>query len=241
MNRQPVTQAATMQPIEEIYSRREMASHIAAERIATALRRRLQSDEDALLIASGGSTPTRCLELLSEKKLDWGRVVITLSDERWVAPDDSASNERMLRDRLLRDAASAARFLPLYGDGRSPGQRCEALARSLDALPSPPACSLLGMGEDGHFASLFPDMPGLEGALDPRSPVSCIPVEAADGRQPRISLTLAALADSDEILLLIFGEAKRRVYEAACAGDDQLPISALLRHAQTRVRVIWAP
>lgn len=230
-----------MRPIEEIYSQREMASHIAADRIAAALSRQLRDRGEAVLVASGGSTPVRCLELLSEKPLDWGRVWVTLSDERWVDPHDQDSNEHMLRERLLRNKANAAQFLPLYGDEGSPAQRCNVLERALGRLPRPYACSLLGMGEDGHFASLFPDAPELADALDPGASALCIPVSAAAGRLSRISLTLAAVADSDEIVLLFFGKTKRRVYEAARDGAAHLPAAALLRHARTRVRVIWAP
>lgn len=233
----------TRRPIEEIYSQREMASAIAAERIASSLRRRLAAGGEAVLVCSGGTSPGRCYDALSAARLDWSRVRVTLSDERWVSADDKASNERLVRDRLLRGEASAADFVPLYREGLSPEQGCEALAADADdgRLPRPFACSLLGMGEDGHFASLFPDSAALTAGLDPAGDALCLPVVTAASELPRVTLTLAPLAESEEIVLLIFGEKKWAVYERARDGDAALPVAALLASAATPVRVIWAP
>lgn len=230
-----------MRPIEEIYSQREMASHIAAERIASALRRRLAVADTAVLVCSGGSTPARCFDALSGAAVDWPRVRVTLSDERWVDPSDEQSNERLLRSRLLQGAAARATLVPLYREGMTPEQGCEALTAEADALPRPYACSLLGMGEDGHFASLFPDNPEPETALDPQGERLCLPVRTAASELPRVTLTLAPLAESEEIVLLIFGRRKWEVYERARDGDERYPVAALLASASTPVRVVWAP
>jgi len=231
-----------MSPIEEIYSQRETASLIAAMRIAGALRRRLATHREAALVCSGGSTPGRCYDALSAIALDWARVRVTLSDERWVAADDEASNERLLRERLLQREAQRAVLVPLYRQGLSPEEGCEAFeADDGGRLPRPFACSLLGMGEDGHFASLFPDNPAPQTALDPAGERLCLPVITAASDLPRVSLTLAALADSDEIVLLIFGDAKWAIYEQARDGDERYPIAALLASATHPVRVVWAP
>ncbi len=241
MNAQRVMTAR--RPIEEIYSQREMASAIAAERIASALRRRLAAGGEAVLVCSGGSTPGRCYDALSATPLDWSRVRVTLSDERWVPADDEKSNERLVRERLLRGEAREADFVPLYRQGLSPEQGCEALTADAGAgrLPRPFACSLLGMGEDGHFASLFPDSAALAAGLDPAGDSLCLPVVTAASELPRVTLTLAPLAESEEIVLLIFGEKKWAVYERARDGDTSLPVAALLASAPTPVRVVWAP
>lgn len=230
-------------PIEEIYSQREMASAIAAERIASALRRRLAAGGEAVLVCSGGTTPGRCYDVLSAARLEWSRVRVTLSDERWVSAGDAASNERLVRDRLLRGEAREADFVPLYREGMPPEQGCKALTADADAgrLPRPFACSLLGMGEDGHFASLFPDSAALAAGLDPAGDSLCLPVVTAASELPRVTLTLAPLAESEEIVLLIFGEKKWAVYERARDGDTRLPVAALLASASTPVRVVWAP
>jgi 6-phosphogluconolactonase len=97
------------------------------------------------------------------------------------------------------------------------------------------------MGEDGHFASLFPDFEDLEEALDPESRDQCVMVRTAGSPYLRISLTLSALLDSNSIVLLFFGQAKRRVFEAAAAGASNYPVAALLAQDTVPVTVIWAP
>ena len=97
------------------------------------------------------------------------------------------------------------------------------------------------MGEDGHFASLFPDFEGLKQALNPLNERACIMVQTVGSPHLRISLTLSALLNSAHIVLLIFGEAKRHVFEAASTGDSAYPVEALLQHASTPLTVIWAP
>jgi 6-phosphogluconolactonase len=97
------------------------------------------------------------------------------------------------------------------------------------------------MGEDGHFASLFADADNLEQGLDPGSALRCIPVTTAASPLRRVSLTLAALARSDEILLLVFGEQKRQVFEAALQSRGSYPVAALLALEQTPISIYWAP
>ncbi len=97
------------------------------------------------------------------------------------------------------------------------------------------------MGEDGHFASLFPDAANLEEGLDVDSSELCIPVHTAASPHPRVSLTLSALSRSDEILLLLFGDRKREVYEAAKQTANGYPVFHLLRQKRAPVYVYWAP
>ena len=97
------------------------------------------------------------------------------------------------------------------------------------------------MGEDGHFASLFPDAENLEEGLDVDSSELSIPVNTAASPHPRVSLTLSALSRSDEILLLMFGDRKREVYEAAKQTANGYPVFHLLRQKRAPVYVYWAP
>jgi 6-phosphogluconolactonase len=108
-------------------------------------------------------------------------------------------------------------------------------------LSFPFACSMLGMGEDGHFASLFPDADNLAAGLDIDGDKICIAVSTAASAQPRWSLTLAALSHSDEIALLFFGDAKRKVYEQAKQPNTDYPVSKLLLQKRAPVHVFWAP
>ena len=195
----------------------------------------------ASLVVSGGSTPGPCFAQLSTKPLDWSRVTVVPSDERWVPAGDPASNEGLIRNQLLRNKAGRAQLLPFYRDGVEAGEAPGIIEQDLSAVPLPFSATLLGMGEDGHFASLFPDFAGLPEALDPDSAASCVMVQTAGSPHLRISLTLAALLDSKAIVLLMFGEAKRRVIEAADQGDSSYPVEALLRHAGNPLSIMWAP
>lgn len=212
---------------------REQAARSVADAIALALTRALEAQPSASLVVSGGSTPARTFELLSRADLDWRRVAVLPSDERCVAEDHPDSNARMIRERLLRGPAAAARLLPLY----QPGQASPPDIGHL--LPF--SCVLLGMGADGHFASLFPDFDGLREALDPSTPPRALAVRTAASPHPRISLSLSALARTPSLLLLFFGEDKRAVYEAALAGDAAYPVAALLGCDDLPLTTVWAP
>jgi 6-phosphogluconolactonase len=227
---------------EHFYDTREEASLAAAEHIARALGRRLGLQAEASLVVSGGTTPERCFEILAHRDIDWARVHVLLSDERWVPADHESSNERLVRTTLLKNGASAARLLPAYASDIELAAGAAALDEAIRARPFPFAAALLGMGTDGHFASLFPDADNLDDGLDAESGTLSIPIVTAASPHPRISLTLAALSRSDEIQLLIFGEEKRAVYEAAKArGCSAYPVASLLRQKRAPVHVIWAP
>ena len=227
--------------MECFFDSREEASLAAAARIRGALSHRLEHQGEASLVVSGGSTPARCFAALADTELDWANVHVLLSDERWVPPDDDASNERLVRSTLLQRHAAAARLLPMFDGDAQPTARREDLEAEIRTLPFPFACTLLGMGEDGHFASLFPDADALEAALDTESPELCAVVRTAASTYVRLSLTLAALSRSDEIVLLMFGEAKREVYERAKTLKNSLPLAHLLKQKRAPVHVYWAP
>lgn len=226
---------------EHFFASREEASTVAATEIALRLSGRLNEQSAASLVVSGGTTPARCFEELSEMPLDWQRVHVLLSDERWVPPDDDASNEKLVRETLLQKYAADAKFLSVYSSTTSIANRCDDIDRQIRVGPFPFACALLGMGEDGHFASLFPDVAGLEDALAVDSEQLVIPAETVASPHSRVSLTLAALARSDAIVLLMFGDKKRDVYEQAKAKGSTLPVAHLLKQKKAPVSVYWAP
>jgi 6-phosphogluconolactonase len=227
------------QPFES----REVASLAAADLLAGLLRDTLDDNPlaGASLVVSGGSTPGPCFAQLSTESLDWPRVTVVPSDERWVPPRNPASNELLIRRQLIRNKAGRAQLLPFFRAGIEAVQAPKMIERDLQAVPQPFSATLLGMGEDGHFASLFPDFSGLPGALDPGGEARCVMVQTGASPHPRISLTLSALLDSRAIILLIFGQAKRRVIEAAYQADSAYPVEALLRHAGCPLHVLWAP
>lgn len=220
---------------------RAEASRTAADLLGGALAARLKQGNGASLVVSGGSTPGECFDLLACRPLDWERVTVLPSDERWVPASSPDSNEALVRRRLLRARAAAGGFLPLYRDGLAPDDAPATVARDIADLPPPHAAVMLGMGADGHFASLFPDYDGLDAALDLAGPPGCVAVRTAGSPHVRISLNLPALLSTDTLVLLFFGADKRAVYEAACAGGSGYPVEALLAQSQVPVQVVWAP
>jgi 6-phosphogluconolactonase len=222
------------------YPTRDDASQGAARFIGSRLEERLEAVDSAGLVVSGGSTPVRCFEYLSAMPLDWERVRIAMSDERWIPPGNTDSNETLVRTYLLQNAAAAATLLPIYAEGSTPAERAAMLGACMDESARPFACSVLGMGSDGHFASLFPDAANLALGLDAAAAESFIPISTASSPHPRVSMTLRALLDSEAIVLLFFGEQKRSVYEAALRDGPSLPVTALLEQQQVPVHVFWA-
>jgi 6-phosphogluconolactonase len=185
----------------------------------------------ASLVATGGRSPGPIYDRLRQANLDWAHVVVTLSDERQVDAASPNSNARLLRERLLTGLAAPARFLPL-SDYAEP-----ALKKLL-----PFDVVLLGMGEDGHVASLIPGSPVLDEGMDPNGLQLLAESPEGFGSPPvaRITLSLAALLQSRAIFLLIAGEAKRQVVERALAGAD-LPVRAVLAQDRVPVRIFWTP
>lgn len=227
--------------MEHFFETREQASAAAAERIAEALSRRLDNQSEASLVVSGGTSPIRCFEALAHTAIDWSRVGILPSDDRWVPGEHGDSNEKLVREKLLVNGAASAELLPFFARETSVEERAAALDKEIRFVPFPFACSLLGMGTDGHFASLFPDADNLEEGLDLESQTLCLPIRTAASPHPRITLTLAALSRSDEIVLLFFGDDKRVIYEKAKAGNARYPVTRLLRQKRAPVHAYWAP
>jgi 6-phosphogluconolactonase len=213
----------------------------AAQFMAHQLGQAITARGAAVFVATGGHTAGAVYDHLAAAPLDWSRVRITLTDERWVDVTDPESNERLVRERLLIGAAAAAGFLGLKGSAPLADDAAQAVADQLASWPAPDV-AMVGMGEDGHIASLFPGNPALELGLDSDAPI-CIAVPQGEGRppvQPRLSLSASWLASAHEIVLPITGEAKLRVAELALAGEqaEQFPVAALLQHG--RVRFLWS-
>jgi len=221
------------------FDTRDAASAAVAARMAGLIRDRLIRDGEASFVVGGGSTPGACFEYLSDYELNWDKIQVALSDERWVPNDHKDSNERLVRNTMLKGAAASGSVLSIYDPDQSVDERCDAL--QMQKPENGFACSMVGMGTDGHFASLFPDADCLEAGLQLDNERFYIPVRTAASPHPRISMTLAALLASAEILLFIFGEEKLAVYENAHTVDKTYPITALLEQRNTPVRLYWAP
>src|SRR5690606_8606988 len=195
------------------------------------------------LVVSGGRTPRLLCQQLRRERVDWSKVWITLAGERWVDVTSADSNERMVRELLLQDAEAAAHFIGLKYPAPTPEAGAEGAARALSPAPPSYDVVLLGMGEDGHTASLFPGSMALSRALDPAAAPGCVAVNALTAPHARMSLNLAALLDARRIILHFEGEAKWRVYQRARAAGSvsELPVRAILQQKETPFDVFWAP
>ena len=215
----------------ETFASADALADAAASAIEAQLAAGLVDRGRASLVATGGRSPAPVYDRLSQADLDWAHVAVTLSDERQVDADSPSSNARLLRERLFAGPAAKARFLPLT-DYAEPALK---KLMPFDAV-------MLGMGEDGHIASLIPGSPVMAHAMDPDGPALIAESPRGFGSPPvaRITLTAAALLQSRAIFLLIAGEAKRQVIAQAEAGAD-LPVRAILDQDRVPVRIFWAP
>lgn len=231
-----------MRPREKKFDDRETLARELASSVAADLRTAMERRGDATLVVSGGSTPRPFFQALAHRPLDWARVTVTLADERWVAPDDKASNEALVRGALLAGHAAAARFLPLKYAAATPEEGRDACESALAKLRRPFDVLVLGMGNDGHTASLFPRAAELADGLDPEGSRLCLAVRPPAAPHARMSLTLPALLQSRRIVLHLVGEEKLGVYERALGEGpaEELPIRAVLRRAAARVELWWA-
>ena len=221
------------------FDSRDAASTALAARMAGLVRAQLVRDGEANFVVGGGTTPGKAFDCLSDYELEWNKVRVALSDERWVPIDHEDSNERLVRNSMLKNAASAGRILSVYEADISADERAVALQSRKPENGF--ACSMVGMGGDGHFASLFPDADCLEEGLRLDNENFYIPVRTSASPHPRISMTLSALLDSDEILLFFFGTEKLAVFDNAHTVDKTYPITALLEQQETPVCLYWAP
>lgn len=219
-----------------------LAAALAAQ-VAELLRAGIKEQGRASLVVSGGATPLPFFEALSELALAWPQVTITLADERWVDPDDAASNEHLIRRHLLQNQAAKARFVGLKTEAATAAQGEKECAARLDLLPQPFDVLILGMGNDGHTASLFPQAARLGAALAPDSGKLCLAITPPGAPHERMTLTLPALLHSCQIFLHITGVEKRAVYERALANGPvaEMPIRAVLHQNAAPVTVFWAP
>ncbi|WP_422732717.1 6-phosphogluconolactonase [Marinobacter azerbaijanicus] len=211
-----------------------------ADAVANHLAERLLIAPRASLVVSGGSTPLPFFKAVREKPLDWARIDVLLADERWVPEDDEASNTRLVKENLLQGPASEANYLSLKQPGDTPADGLAAVEAALADLHLPLDVVILGMGNDGHTASLFPDAPELDNALDTDSAAIVAPMTPPSQPQKRITLTLRALGQAGFTALHLKGDDKLETLQAACRDIDQvkeMPIRAFLRPG---LQIFWS-
>ncbi|QSP93539.1 6-phosphogluconolactonase [Marinobacter salinisoli] len=219
----------------------ESVAQSLAVAVAAFLRQRLVSADRVSLVVSGGSTPVPFFAALSEQELDWERVDVLLADERWVEEDDPASNTRVVRERLLTGQASAARFLPLKRGGRTPVDGLAEVLAGLQGLTLPLDVVILGMGNDGHTASLFPDAPELARGMNALLSELVVAMTPPSQPHPRISLSRPVLGTARFTALHLKGRDKLETLQRALSDTDDvlaMPIRAFLKPG---LQVFWSP
>ncbi len=219
------------------FSSQQACNEALAATLSDCLEQALADSNSASLLLPGGSTPKGLLHCLQQRALPWSQVQISATDERWVAADAVQSNTQMLRRAL----PEAQLLEPRLADSAQASSVAwaQALQRHL-----PFAASLLGMGDDGHVASLFAGMPGLAEGMDFAAQPSALVGLAPDEPRVRLSLNLAMLANTQWLGVLLFGESKGRMLERVLVNDpttQALPIYHLLWQAPRPVQVYWAP
>ncbi len=228
-----------------LYEDREAMAEEAAAGIAARLSDAVAARGRATLSLCGGSTPGPVYRALAQTGAPWDRIIVTLSDDRWTPPDSEYSNERLARETLLTGNAAAAKFTGLYTGADSAKDAVAEVERKLEAAPRPIDVGILGLGEDGHTASLFPGGP--EAAFDADTEARAAAVER-DGPGPvteGVTMTLAELAAHRALVFLATGPAKRMLIEAAIGGgvadSDGLPVARVIAAARGDVDIYWAP
>ncbi|MEM8934438.1 MAG: 6-phosphogluconolactonase [Acidobacteriota bacterium] len=214
-----------------------------ADSIAGGLRRAVEQRGRASLVVSGGSTPLPLFERLAGELVPWSQVTVTLADERWVAPGREGSNESLVREHLLRGDAEDASFVGLWNDAPTPEAGWSQTEVALATIPRPFDIVVLGMGTDGHTASLFPGSAELAAGLDLSTDRVCLAVHPTAAPHPRMSLTLRALLDSHRSIIHITGDAKWQVYRRALRPGpvEELPVRGVLGRGREPIDVYWAP
>ncbi|WP_345813205.1 6-phosphogluconolactonase [Paraburkholderia sp. PREW-6R] len=189
-----------------------------------------------MLAVSGGSSPRPFLKTLSTQTFDWSRIAVTLVDDRWVPDTDSDSNARFAHETLLQNAAKNATFWPLVDVSHD----LNAHVAALNADPRfavVPDVAVLGMGEDGHTASLFADSPEWDHAITTQDHFVAVHPGAAP--HARVSWSMSALKQVKHLFLLIAGPRKMDVLNAAAASLEKNAISQLANDKGVRLDVYW--
>lgn len=217
------------------YPDADMMAIDVANQLAEELTLALEHEDRVLFVVPGGTTPGPIFDDLCEADLDWSRVDVLLSDERWVPEVHVRSNTKLIRERLLVGRAAKARYLPLFAKAHEPEEVLAELEANI--VPNLPiGVCLLGMGADMHTASLFPGGDNLEAALKRRAPV-LMTMRVPGAEDPRITLSARVLDEALSKHVVITGRAKRNALDRAMQMTrKQAPIKAVLDGAT----VHWA-
>lgn len=223
-------------------SRADMVIALKAA-IESQLQAAIEARGQASWAVSGGSTPKPLFQAMQNAPLDWRHVDVALVDERWVDYDHPRSNEAFVAENLMQGRAASGCLVGMKSDHATPARGVTDVNKRFDALSLPFDSLLLGLGPDGHTASLFPGAEGIEAAFTESAP-TCVALtaiqSAVTGEEvERMSLSAKAIREAAQVVLMITGEEKKQTLESALSGDGSLPIARV--HAMKQFEVYWAP
>lgn len=208
----------------------------------------LSKNGTATLLVSGGNTPSPLYEAISRFDLAWKKVKVALVDERWVDQEHTASNEALIRRTLLVNNAKVASFTGMKTAAQTAVKGQAETEANYRALPQPFTVAIVGMGNDGHTASLFPHAQGLKAALQEDSEQLTAAINAKQSpvtgpNTERLTMTVSALLKCDRLIILLTGEDKLAVFDQAMKPGpaEDMPIRALLNQEKVPVELYWAP
>jgi 6-phosphogluconolactonase len=224
------------------FAQRADLDNALASNVADLLSNAISQKGKASLAVSGGSTPKGFFAALPNKDIDWQNVTVTLADERWVDFESDASNTRLVHENLLKNKASVATFFHLKKEGEFNQATLVQLNAEANKSLLPLDILILGMGEDGHTASIFPCSEQISTALALDNSDALMKVVPQTAPNDRITFTYAHLAQSKNIILHVCGEGKKVVLEKALASNNQkeMPIRAFLQNPDINTQVYWA-
>ncbi len=224
------------------FNKRELLDEQLAEQVANLLSKAVELKGKASIAVSGGSTPKGFFLALSKKEIQWSNVTITLADERWVDTNNDASNTRLVFDNLLQNKAKKAHFFHLKRSGSLNNENLSLLNSLSSKILLPLDVLILGMGEDGHTASLFPCSDEIKKALDENNTSALMEVKPKTAPHQRITFTFSSLISSHHIFLHLCGDKKKEVLTRAVAEQDifKMPIRAFLHHPTVNTNIYWA-
>lgn len=220
--------------------RTQLAVNLADD-ITARLNKAIDEKGTAVIAVSGGSTPKLLFQELATRSIAWEQVTVVLVDERYVAPNDSRSNEKLVRENLGQGKASSANIMGFWIDNHSIHDAMNALDAKFQNMDIDVV--ILGMGLDGHTASFFPGGSNLSDAINPTCSKAILDMEAEGAGEPRLTITLPQIMKAQFHVLHIEGSEKQDVLKQAMSetAEKILPIRSVVEAVKLPIHLYWAP
>ncbi|TRX56820.1 6-phosphogluconolactonase [Thalassomonas sp. M1454] len=224
------------------FESREQLDQEFATKVAEQLAQAIANKGRASIAFSGGSTPKGFFNALSQKDIDWSKVTVTLADDRWVDVNNNDSNDKLIRENLLINKASSAQLFSLKQEGTFDQEYLTSLTKQANNTVLPLDIVILGMGEDGHTASIFPCSEQVHQGLSTTSEPALMKTIPTTAPYERITFNFNALIGCSHLYLHIVGQSKQDVLNQALANDNavEMPIRAFLHNSEKTCEIIWA-